>query len=418
VEAPVIAARMTRYAAAVAGAAFLALGGAVLDSGCSSTNTVEPALVVVATTDLAYSKDYDVVDFRVTQESTAGVFGKALYDEAMSLALPTTFTIRPGSSSNQTARIVVTLLKGIDTIVTSTAQVVVPASGVEELQVFLGSDCENVNCSLEDTCAGGTCTSFVVPPSALKPYNPDDVANPDATAPGPNPDSGRSMDGSEAGADAVHPQDASEEEGSAPCSATSCAGCCDPTTGKCVPGDTTSQCGVGGAACATCPSGDTCSTAGKCVFACGSPGFACCPYDQCGSGQCCDHGTCIAPNAQCTKTGGSCTNGACAGGCGVPNAPCCTASSGLACTAPFTQCVGDACSQCGGPMQACCPGDVCQSGFACAPPPPGSDASAGRECVGCGNAGQFCCDPDSGVTGAPTSACGAGLTCNGMNQCL
>jgi hypothetical protein len=377
------------YVIRLAGASAATLAALILGSACSGKNTQQPGLVVIATTDLAFPKDYDVVDFKVTQAGTDGVFGNPTYDTPMAVTLPTTLTITPGSGST-TVRVVVRLSKNLNptAIVETTAQAQVPTSGVEELDVFLGADCESVSCPLLDTCVHAKCTAFDMA-WPVKPYDPNDVANPDATVTTPAPEGG-SGDRTSPDVDAAAPVDAG-----------------DATPSDAKPADAKIADVVQ-------------PVEAEAAAPCGNPGEACCAYNVCVQSGCCDHGKCVAMGQTCTATvlGGSCTAGGCSNGsCGSPGQTCCRGSSGTSCTTPFTTCSATSanCGPCGQNGGACCPGNICQAGFACAPPPPGIDG--GLSCVGCGGLHQVCCDTQTGVAGAPTTPCQGNYTCSTLNQC-
>ncbi|MGH7437815.1 MAG: hypothetical protein ACRENE_19225 [Polyangiaceae bacterium] len=371
----------------MAGAAVLAVATGAVGSACSSSSTTqEAALEVVVSTDVRFPQDYDAVEVKVFQQGTDGSFSltPALDKTLIGQSLPQSVAIVPGHAPNQVARIVARALKGLNVVLEKTAQVQVPASGVEELDMFLGSDCFDVSCSalLQQTCVAGTCKSWVVDPSSLTPYNMADLSptTPDATL--SFVEAGRGDADASSATDASSPTDAHSSGPDA-----------DAQTGPDAPKE-------------AAPS------------SCGAPGASCCPFHQCNAG-CCVYGTCVGQGSACTGLGAPgtppvCTNGVCAN-CGAPNMACCPGMQGTTCTAPFTVCqTQTTCEACGMNGLACCPGNVCTPGLACM-----TASDGGKTCSQCGGQGETCCDVDSGVQGWPMSPCmpGTGLTCLG-NQCL
>jgi hypothetical protein len=114
-------------------------------------------------------------------------------------------------------------------------------------------------------------------------------------------------------------------------------------------------------------------------------------------------GTCKAPGQQCNySSAGSCAaGGSCGGGtCGGPGQSDCTF---VDCTAPYVT-GSSSCAWCGSEGLACCEGNQCGPGLACA-------TSYPYTCVKCGLLGQPCCDMIFCLAGTCSSTSSSGK-CN------
>jgi hypothetical protein len=378
----------------MAGGGLLALVAATVGLSCSGKNTQKPGLEVIVSTDLRFPLDYNIVQIRVWQQGPDGTYPLIPFkDYATRTYLPQYLTIVPGQSAYQGARITAVALMDLRTVVSRTAEVQLPTSGVEELDMFLGADCVDVSCpGVDTTCTGGACKSIVVDPMTLKPFDPGDIeAGPlfDGTLP--------AIDGS---------KDDSGKDGTSPDA----------------PADSHADAGSSGPD-ADASSADVHADAPKEAASCGAPGESCCLFHQCNAG-CCVYGTCVGQGAACTGLGPvgvpppACTNANC-GNCGAPNQACCMGTGGSTCTAPFTQCLSGTCVACGMAGQSCCPGagGTCTPGNVCQQP--AGDAGNGT-CTQCGGPSEPCCDVTSTVQGAPTTPCmpGSGLSCSSSNRCM
>jgi hypothetical protein len=83
--------------------------------------------------------------------------------------------------------------------------------------------------------------------------------------------------------------------------------------------------------------------------------------------------TCGGPGQACCP-GDSCSSGCCVNDICLAN--------GTSCGAGFGTCMDNACSNCGKAGQGCCPGRTCQAGSAC---------GGANTCIACGGADERCC---------------------------
>lgn len=195
----------------------------------------------------------------------------------------------------------------------------------------------------------------------------------------------------------------------APCDASSCNGCCDPS-GDCLPGSLRSACGLSGAACQACAKGELC-TAHQCLTpdagpdagpricdcpgcclgdggclggnlpaACGLGGVAC---QRCPGAERCDQGFCTAqPCGGCLDAVGACQAGTTELACGADGGLCAGCYSSQ-------RCVDGAC-QAVSCTSASCQRGCCVTASQClATPTDLQCGTAGSTCVAC-NANQHC----------------------------
>ncbi len=148
--------------------------------------------------------------------------------------------------------------------------------------------------------------------------------------------------------------------GAVPTCASLCDGCCD-AAGRCHGGASAEACGEGGKLCASCGSSELCAK-GVCeVYDCRTTASACGAGTVCeqGSGRCV---TACSGNADCHRTGESCTSGqcVCASGTHACGAQCASNTSVQSC--------GSSCTPCPAPEHATatCDGQRCD--FTCAAP--------------------------------------------------
>jgi hypothetical protein len=242
------------------------------------------------------------------------------------------------------------------------------------------------------------------------------------------------------------------------CGPDNCSGCCDGTT--CFLGNAAAECGIGGGACQHCPGNGVSCTEGSC----GLVSLGCSP-SNCGG--CCSGNTCLGGNTStaCGLGGAACQNCAadaapCVGGsCGQGPPGCSALNCGGCCDGNSCQsgvgatvcgAVGEPCFDCSLPGEMCVPqrdGGVCQLSTPCGPQncqtccagtvcvaPEGIGntvcGSFGSQCQDCSAAGEFCdpgpsggicnggscnlsncngcCQEDICVTGLSAGACGSG----------
>jgi hypothetical protein len=176
-------------------------------------------------------------------------------------------------------------------------------------------------------------------------------------------------------------------------------------------------CGNAGTPCCpgqTCVDKATICGGGLCVT-CGKPGGPCCAANDCGGGDCCVNGQCVAAGQGCGGQLGACAMGKCAN-CGGVGQPCCF---GL-CIGNGLLCQNNACVRCGDAGLPCCAGNTCPGGNArctnnlcTACGKPGSPCCEGNTCS------QGCCGVSQGQLGciAVGSPCPAGDLCLMNNQC-
>ncbi len=207
-----------------------------------------------------------------------------------------------------------------------------------------------------------------------------------------------------------------------PCDASTCAtGCCD-AAGNCRTGDTSDACGGGGAACANCASdGKGCvsgvcqgapppCSASTCAGCCDAAG-TCQPgttTKQCGaSGKACE--ACAGPQATCAQPGGYC---AAFPACGPLTCPdgCCDSKGQCVGGKATSSCgqKGQACKDCGAEGQDCAPQGFCFAGKHCGPDNCAGCCTLTGECLA-GAANDAC-----GQFGAVCATCTGGAECKGF----
>jgi hypothetical protein len=171
-------------------------------------------------------------------------------------------------------------------------------------------------------------------------------------------------------------------------------------------------CGAG-AVCGGGPFGPACQP-------CGGDGQPCCASQKCNGTSCCWQNLCISEGQSCAGSTGACKAGQCE--CGKLNQSCCVPSMAnpAQCTDPDTVCSPTAqfgvCARCGGPGQACCPGNRCP-GACCVPniffKEGGTCVAGGAACgngFGGGADGGVVLPSDGGVQDN-TGVCGAEGAC-------
>ncbi len=256
-------------------------------------------------------------------------------------------------------------------------------------------------CATGDTCAGGaclgcvmSCTSGCCTGSTCNPKSPSTCGTAGATCADCTPRGDTCNSSGQCACGSSVPCSTGQhcDGGQCLCDSSSCpSGCCNGTTCQLYAGQTLTQCGTNGQACAACTANlaDACGN-GQCR--CGS-GAACGAGQRCASGQCvCDSASC--PSGCCTATaGGSCVayGSQMNGQCGTGGAVCAGCGAGQRCNGSG-QCVCDATT---------CPDGCCT-------------ATVGGTCVAYGSQTSGQC----GAAGALCSACSSGQECNASGQCV
>ncbi|HEX6244293.1 MAG TPA: hypothetical protein VFZ61_25425 [Polyangiales bacterium] len=114
--------------------------------------------------------------------------------------------------------------------------------------------------------------------------------------------------------------------------------------------------------------------------------------------------TCGGPGQACCP-GDSCSSGCCVNDICLAN--------GTSCGMGFGSCTDNACTNCGKAGQGCCPGRTCQSGSAC---------GAANTCVACGGADERCCADRvcsaGACVGAEPGVCKAGCGARDQMCCV
>jgi hypothetical protein len=114
-------------------------------SACSGKETPAGGLeVIVRTAGLRAGTDFDTLTLKVEQETSPGTWHTLLdapREVPSEINLPTSLSIRAGTSPDQEARITVTALEGNSPVVQRIEQVQVPTDRVAELVMVLAADC-------------------------------------------------------------------------------------------------------------------------------------------------------------------------------------------------------------------------------------------------------------------------------------
>ncbi len=165
-----------------------------------------------------------------------------------------------------------------------------------------------------------------------------------------------------------------------------CAGCWDPGSSTCLPGDKTGVCGKGGSACTNCDGGNPCKayacTAGTCSAS--NADGASCSGGKCGGGVCC---------SGCLDGTFSCHAGDVPAVCGQGGNQCQSCVDTNPCTDDLCQTNG-ACSH--PAHQGACPNGTCIGTTCCAGCIQGGACQTGNALAACGTGGGACNNCDDG----------------------
>ncbi|RLB48979.1 MAG: hypothetical protein DRJ42_22060, partial [Deltaproteobacteria bacterium] len=220
----------------------------------------------------------------------------------------------------------------------------------------------------------------------------------------------------------------------AACASVTCGPCEVCRGGDCFTVEDETSCGTGtcwgGSCCAGCWDGISCRL-GDADTNCGRGGALCASCEGCGS---CGDGACIAgvstEGNPCAAGTGICAMGVCCtrctvdGACVAGNTPTACGVGGGACRECIecASCLGGACTPTDGPE---CPGGICHVGACCTGCWNGASCEAGDTAAACGTTGAMCtaCTPCSDCAGgtcvpkavgdACTSGSGQDGTCRG-----